>query len=130
MSRYCHQILWVFRFALAGALTALAPSTSALEPVSSAATTNVPAFPGAEGYGARTAGGRGGRVIAVTNLNDSGPGSLGAACEAAGPRMVIFKVAGTIDGDIKIQRDSITIAGQSAPGDGITIKGKSEHRRQ
>ena len=84
---------------------------------------DLPAFPGAEGYGAKTTGGRGGRVIAVTNLNDSGPGSLQAACEAEGPRIVVFKVAGTIDGDVRIRHDHITIAGQTAPGDGITIKG-------
>lgn len=85
--------------------------------------TSVPAFPGAEGYGARTTGGRGGRVIAVTNLNAAGPGSLREACEATGPRIVVFKVSGTIDGDIRIRNDHITIAGQTAPGDGITIKG-------
>ena len=84
---------------------------------------NLPAFPGAEGYGASTAGGRGGRVLAVTNLDPSGPGSLREACEARGPRIVVFKIAGTIDGDIRIRNDHITIAGQSAPGDGITIKG-------
>lgn len=83
----------------------------------------LPAFPGAEGYGAETAGGRGGRVIAVTNLNAKGPGSLQAACDAEGRRIVVFKVAGTIDGDIRIDNDHITIAGQTAPGDGITIKG-------
>lgn len=89
-------------------------------PVSAAA---VPAFPGAEGYGSVTRGGRGGKVIAVTNLNPSGPGSLQAACAADGPRIVVFKVAGTIDGDVRIKNDFITIAGQTAPGDGITIKG-------
>lgn len=83
----------------------------------------VPAFPGAEGYGALTSGGRGGKVIAVTNLNRSGPGSLRAACEAEGPRIVVFRVGGTIDGDVRITNDHITIAGQSASGDGITIKG-------
>ena len=51
---------------------------------------DLPAFPGAEGYGARTTGGRGGRVIAVTNTNASGPGSLRAACEAEGPRICQF----------------------------------------
>lgn len=84
---------------------------------------DIPAFPGAEGYGASTPGGRGGKVIAVTNLEASGPGSLRAACEAEGPRIVVFKVAGTIDGDVEIRNDFITIAGQTAPGDGITIKG-------
>ncbi len=84
----------------------------------------VPAFPGAEGYGSLTRGGRGGMVIAVTNLNPSGPGSLQAACEAKGPRIVVFKVAGTINGNVEIKNDYITIAGQTAPGDGITIKGE------
>lgn len=83
----------------------------------------IPAFPGAEGYGAMTTGGRGGKVIAVTNLNAAGPGSLQAACNAKGPRIVVFQVAGIIDGDIRVKKDHITIAGQTAPGDGITIKG-------
>lgn len=91
--------------------------------VSSVYAQPVPAFPGAEGYGAQATGGRGGRVIAVTNLNDSGPGSLQAACEAEGPRIVVFKVGGAIDGDVDIEHDNITIAGQTAPGYGITIKG-------
>lgn len=99
---------------------AIALSQVSAGPVSA---NDLPAFPGAEGYGAKTTGGRGGRVIAVTNLNNSGPGSLQAACDAAGPRMVVFKVAGTIAGDVRIRQDHITIAGQAAPGDGITIKG-------
>src|SRR5690348_12816682 len=53
-----------------------------------------PAFPGAEGFGADTPGGRGGAVIAVTNLDDSGPGSFRAACEAEGPRIVVFRAGG------------------------------------
>ena len=83
----------------------------------------VPSFPGAEGYGAMTIGGRGGKVIAVTNLDESGPGSLRAAFEAKGPRIVVFKVSGTIDADLKISNDHITVAGQTAPGDGVTIRG-------
>ena len=83
----------------------------------------LPAFPGAEGYGARTTGGRGGRVMAVTNLNASGPGSLNEACQAKGPRIVVFKISGTIEGHVRIRNDHITIAGQTAPGDGICIKG-------
>ncbi len=81
-------------------------------------------FYGADGYGKYTTGGRGGRVIEVTNLNDSGPGSLSAACEAEGPRIVVFKVSGVInaiDHAIHIKNDDITIAGETAPGDGICI---------
>ncbi len=89
-----------------------------------AETPAVPAFPGAEGYGAMTVGGRGGKVITVTNLDASGTGSLRAALEAKGPRIVVFKVSGTIDGDLRIKNDHITVAGQTAPGDGITIKGQ------
>ena len=92
-------------------------------PAPTADTPNIPAFPGAEGYGAVATGGRGGQVIAVTNLNASGPGSLQAACDAKGPRIVVFKVSGTIEGNVGIKNDSITIAGQTAPGDGICIKG-------
>jgi len=84
----------------------------------------VPAFPGAEGFGAGAKGGRGGSVIYVTNLDDSGQGSLRAALEATGPRTVIFRVGGTIvlSSSLVIKNPFITIAGQTAPGDGITLR--------
>lgn len=88
------------------------------------AAAQVPAFPGAEGAGAMSLGGRGGRVLRVTNLNDSGPGSLRAAVEAPGPRIVVFDVGGTISlvKPLWIRNDQITIAGQTAPGGGITLR--------
>jgi hypothetical protein len=87
----------------------------------------LPAFPGAEGAGAYTPGGRGGKVYLVKNLNDKGPGSLREAVEAKGPRMVLFRVAGIIhlETPLKIEHPFITIAGQSAPGDGICIRNKT-----
>jgi pectate lyase len=82
------------------------------------------AFHGAEGFGANAVGGRGGAVIEVTNLNDDGPGSFRAALDASGPRLVVFRVGGTIelDSSIEIRNPYITIAGQTAPGQGITLK--------
>ena len=88
------------------------------------AAAQVPAFPGAEGAGAMSLGGRGGRVLRVTNLNDSGPGSLRAAVETPGPRIVVFDVGGTIRlaSPLAIRHPRITIAGQTAPGGGITLR--------
>jgi hypothetical protein len=84
----------------------------------------VVAFPGAEGAGRFALGGRGGRVLRVTNLDDSGPGSLRAAVEADGPRTVVFDIGGMIRlaSPLTIRRGRITIAGQTAPGGGVTLR--------
>ncbi len=85
--------------------------------------TAIAAFPGAEGAGRHALGGRGGAVLRVTNLNDSGPGSLRAAVEAEGPRTVVFDIGGVIRlaSPLRIRRGRITIAGQTAPG-GVTLR--------
>lgn len=82
----------------------------------------LPAFPGAEGFGANATGGRGGQVLTVTNLDASGEGSLQWALNEPGPRIIVFAVSGVISADvIEIPHGDVTIAGQTAPGAGVTL---------
>jgi pectate lyase len=98
---------------------------SAASPVAMAQ--SVKAFPTAEGFGANAVGGRGGRVIEVTNLNDSGGGSLRSAMETSGPRICVFRVSGTITlkNAIRVSTPYLTVAGQTSPG-GVQIKGTGQ----
>jgi hypothetical protein len=87
----------------------------------------IPAFPGAWGGGMYSFGGRDGRVLVVANLNDSGPGSFRWACEQGGPRIIVFNVAGIIriKAPISIRAPYVTIAGNTAPGDGVCVAGNT-----
>nr|WP_222934474.1 pectate lyase [Caulobacter sp. 17J80-11] len=109
--------------ALGLAVPAAAAAPTAAAPQTAAPATQL-AFPGAQGWAAQTPGGRGGRIIKVTTLAGDGPGSLRAAIEAKGPRIVVFEVGGVIDlgrKTLKISDPFITIAGQTAPSPGITV---------
>ncbi len=87
----------------------------------------IPSFPGAEGGGMYSFGGRGGKVITVTSLEDHGPGTLREACETGGARIIVFNVAGIIrlERPIIVRAPYVTIAGQTAPGDGVVLAGES-----
>lgn len=86
--------------------------------------TGLPVFPGAEGFGATTPAGRGGKIIEVTSLADRGPGTLRKALETSGPRIIVFRVGGYIDLEtpLFLNHPFVTVAGQTAPGDGICIR--------
>ena len=123
MQRILNRFILVFTFAMVLNQTVIAVENS--KPNIKQQSNTLAAFPGAQGYGALAVGGRGGRILEVTNLADSGPGSLRAAIAAEGPRTIVFKVAGTIylQDKLRIRTPFLTIAGQTAPGDGITLVG-------
>jgi hypothetical protein len=112
---------------LAAALSvAVSPAAGAFEQATTASPQTAARI-GIAGYGAHARGGAGGRTIRVTNRNDSGRGSLRAAVEATGRRIVRFGVAGTItlQSDLRIKNPYITIAGNLAPGQGVQVRGHS-----
>jgi len=132
MHRTAAQLVRFAAALAAAALTARASGASGARPL--------PIVPGAAGFGIHTPAGSGRhlnpratRVIKVTNLRTEGPGSLRAALEAAGPRVVVFEVSGNVDftpyGELSIRHPYVTVAGQTAPSPGITLKGCQLHVR-
>ncbi len=124
-SRSAWRLSGVFALAL---LATGVPGRTAGPPLEDAQrdyTGGLPVFPGAEGFGSLTAAGRGGRVLRVTNLDDSGPGSLRAALAWPGARTVVFEVGGVIRlrDNIEVTEPFLTVAGQTAPSPGITLAG-------
>ena len=117
--RRAHFWLWV------GPALALVTGTAAAQGAGGAtASETLPAFPGAQGWAANTPGGRGGKLIRVTTLAASGPGSFLEALDTAGPRVIVFEVGGVIDfrgEQLKLTQPFVTIAGQTAPAPGITL---------
>lgn len=115
------RISWILAF------TAILQGAGCAQQLHPIAAENIPvAFPGAEGFGKYTSGGRGGKVITVTNLNDDGEGSFRKAATSNEPRIIVFAVSGTIHLNSSVSiKGNATIAGQTAPGDGICIADKS-----
>jgi hypothetical protein len=117
--------------------TVVAPTSTAITGTTPTVTVQPPkgpvvAFPGAEGFGAQSVGGRGGKVIEVTNLNDSGAGSLRECVNAQGPRICVFRIGGTIttQSEIIVKNPYLTIAGQTAPGGGITLRAAQNYHEE
>ncbi len=119
------RLVWMLGVALAAVGAPPAAAGPPLEDSVRDYRGGLPVFPGAEGFGSLTAAGRGGRILRVTNLDDSGPGSLRAALGSRGPRTVIFEVGGVIRlrDNIEVAEPFLTVAGQTAPTPGITLAG-------